>query len=129
MISKPLSELIQVQHGDGEFSSRLVSLVALNPGAVLTKIEGAVPASQRAYSSVQVSENQDIELNSDLVYCNHSCDPSVIFDMAKFEIRVVPDKSLKKGDDVTYFYPSSEWYLALDITHTTKHFFVMFNVI
>ena len=75
-------------------------------------IEGAIPASQRAYSSVQVGENQDIELNSDLVYCNHSCDPSVIFDMAKFEIRVVADKPLKKDDDVTFFYPSSEWKMA-----------------
>ena len=109
MIAKPLSELVQVQHGDGEFSSKLVSLVALSPGAILTKIESAVPTSQRAYSSVQVSENEDIELNCDLVYCNHSCDPSVIFDMAKFEVRVVPNKSLGKGDDLTFFYPSSEW--------------------
>ena len=24
-------------------------------------------------------------------------------------VRVVPDKPLKKGDDMTFFYPSSEW--------------------
>lgn len=29
--------------------------------------------------------------------------------MTKFEVRVVDDKPLKKGDDVTFFYPSSEW--------------------
>jgi hypothetical protein len=109
MLSTPLSQLIKVQHGEGEFSSKLISLVDRDPGAVLTKIEGSAPTPNRAYSSVQISENQDIELNSDLVYCNHSCDPSVIFDMSKFEIRVVAEKPLKKGDDVTFFYPSSEW--------------------
>ena len=107
-MSVPLSELIKVVHGNGDFSSKLVSLVDREPGATLTKIEGSVPTSERAYSSVQISEDADIELNSDLVYCNHACEPSVIFDMTAFEVRVA-DRALKKGDEVTFFYPSTEW--------------------
>jgi hypothetical protein len=126
MVPDPLSKLVEVEHGQGEYSSRLVSLVDRDPGALVTKIEGYKPAANRAYTSVQVSENQDIELNSDLVYCNQyvrvvslaqdscllrtsSCKPSVIFDMAKYEVRVASNRPLKKGDDVTFFYPSTEW--------------------
>ena len=108
-MSRPLSELVRVVRGDGDFSSKLVSLVDVEPGAVLTKIEGATVTSQRAYSSVQISEDKDIELNSDLVYTNHSCDPSVIFDMEKFEVRIVSSRTVKEGDDLTFFYPSTEW--------------------
>lgn len=107
-MSVPLCELIKVVHGNGDFSSRITSLVDREPGATLTKIEGSVPTAQRAYSSVQISEDADIELNSDLVYCNHSCDPSVVFDTDKFEVRVA-DRVLNQGDDVTFFYPSTEW--------------------
>lgn len=70
MISKPLSQLMRVEYGEGQFSSKAISLVDRDPGALLTKIEGCVQAPHRAYTSVQISENQDIELNSDLVYCN-----------------------------------------------------------
>lgn len=103
----PLENLVKVVHGTGDYSSKLVSLVDCQPGAVLTPIEGAKPTTQRAYTSVQVSEDADIELHSDLVYCNHSCDPSVVFDMEKFQVRAL--RPLKHGDDVTFFYPSTEW--------------------
>lgn len=108
-MSTPLAEIVKVVHGEGNYSSKLVSLVDLGPGALLANIEGSKQASQRNYTTVQVSEDQDIDLNSDLVYCNHSCDPSVVFDVKNFEVRVVENKSLKQGDDITFFYPSTEW--------------------
>lgn len=104
----PLSEVVKVVHGQGDFSSKLISLKDADPGARLCAIEGAVLVNQRAYTSVQVSEDCDMELKSDLVFCNHSCDPSVIFDTAKLEVRV-GDRPLKSGQDLTFFYPSTEW--------------------
>lgn len=50
-----------------------------------------------------------IELHSDLVFCNHSCRPSLVFDMARLEIRVADDRPLAIGDELTFFYPSTEW--------------------
>lgn len=107
-MSPPLSEIVQVVHGSGDFSSKLISLVDRKPGERLCSIEGAVLVNQRAYTSVQVSEDCDMELKSNLVFCNHSCDPSVVFDTAKLEVRV-GDRPLKRGQDLTFFYPSSEW--------------------
>ena len=104
-----LADIAKIVHGEGDYSSKLVSLVDRKPGELLTNIEGFKRASGRDYTTVQVSEDQDIDLNSDLVYCNHSCDPNVVFDVKNYQVRVVENKSLKRGDDITFFYPSTEW--------------------
>lgn len=66
-----------------------------------------------AYSSVQASRDLHIELNCDLVYINHSCKPSLVFDMQRWEVRVSDDgEGLKEGDELTFFYPSTEWSMA-----------------
>jgi hypothetical protein len=106
-----LSSRLKVERSDKAFGSRAVSLVDLPAGTLFARITTATPGT-KAYSSVQISENDHIELNSDLLYCNHSCAPSLIFDMSKFEVRVAPDRDLKKGDALTFWYPSSEWEMA-----------------
>jgi len=105
-------DLISVEKGVGEFSARAVSLQSLPAGALFAKITGSTRTGQRTYASVQTGESSDIELNSDLVYSNHSCDPSTVFDMAKMEVRVVEGRPLEKGQDITFFYPSTEWDMA-----------------
>ncbi|KAI9772680.1 MAG: hypothetical protein M1840_000275 [Geoglossum simile] len=103
--------LIKVVLRPKAFTSGASSLVALPAGSLLTRLETATPAP-RAYSSVQISRDEHIELNSDLIYCNHSCAPSLEFDMKKSEIRVARDKDLKVGDALTFFYPSTEFDMA-----------------
>ncbi|KAL4993499.1 hypothetical protein BDV10DRAFT_189925 [Aspergillus recurvatus] len=100
--------LLHVHRSPQAFGSSAISEISLPAGALFTKITTATP-SVKAYTSVQVSRDAHIELNSDLVYCNHSCDPTLNFDMGKMEVRVVDDRPLKKGDPLTFFYPSSEW--------------------
>ncbi|KAI9802637.1 MAG: hypothetical protein M1825_002659 [Sarcosagium campestre] len=104
--------LIRVHNNPGNFTSGATSLVDLPPGALFVRITTATPASKAAYSSVQISAEAHIELNSDLIYCNHSCDPSLIFDMEALEVRVVENKPLRVGDQLSFFYPSSEWDMA-----------------
>ncbi|KAI6783643.1 uncharacterized protein J7T54_005672 [Emericellopsis cladophorae] len=102
-------DLIKVVKGDEPYQAAAYSLVSLPAGALFSKITTATPASQDTYTSVANGENSRIELNSDLVYCNHSCDPSLVFDMTKFEVRVSDRRPLAVGDALTFFYPSSEW--------------------
>ena len=92
--------------------SRSVSLVTLPPGALFARITNPTPAPV-AYSSVQASRDLHIELNCDLVYINHSCSPSLVFDMARWEVRVSDrGPGLTPGDELTFFYPSTEWSMA-----------------
>lgn len=87
----------------------IISKVALPAGSVLTPITSATKTPIKAYSSVQVSKVEHIELNSALLYMNHSCDPSVELDTTRMEVRVSGSRDLKVGDHITFFYPSSEW--------------------
>ncbi|PKY03228.1 galactose-proton symport [Aspergillus campestris IBT 28561] len=100
--------ILHVDRQPGAFTSGAISLVSLPAGALFAKIATATPA-KKAYTSVQTGRDSHIELNSDLVYCNHSCDPSLVFDMSRMEVRVVDHRPLNKGDALTFFYPSSEW--------------------
>lgn len=99
---------LQVVQGDQPFQSSARSLVALPAGALFAKITTATHVDQTTYTSVADGRNSRIELNSDLVYCNHSCQPSLVFDMTRFEVRVA-ERPLAVGDELTFFYPSTEW--------------------
>ncbi|KAF2399491.1 hypothetical protein EJ06DRAFT_531031 [Trichodelitschia bisporula] len=106
-----LASRLSVERSDVAFGSRAVSLVDLPAGALFARIATATPGT-KAYSSVQVAESAHIELNSELLYCNHSCDPSLVFDMGAMEVRVGEGRALRKGDSLTFFYPSTEWDMA-----------------
>ena len=74
---------------------------------------------------MQVSQTQHAELNCDFLFTNHSCEPSVEFHVQgdgkaiAIEIRVAARHGadgrvagLQKGDELTFFYPSTEWEMA-----------------
>ncbi|KAL2854196.1 D-isomer specific 2-hydroxyacid dehydrogenase [Aspergillus pseudodeflectus] len=100
--------LIRVSRSTKAFASGAYSEVSLPAGSLFAKITTATPGT-KAYTSVQTGRDTHIELNSDLVFCNHSCTPSLNFDMHKMEVRVVDERPLSAGDALTFFYPSSEW--------------------
>jgi hypothetical protein len=110
-VKPDLTRLLRVERNPGSFASRSISLVSLPANSIFARITTPTPAVV-AYSSVQASRDLHIELNCDLVYINHSCRPSLVFDMARWEVRVAPDRDLKEGDELTFWYPSTEWKMA-----------------
>lgn len=92
-----------------QFSSKLVAELDFPKGSIVVDLKGLTPGAKR-YSSVQVSSTQHVELNSDLVFMNHSCDPSMHMDVDRMAI--VALKDIKAGDEMTFFYPSTEWDMA-----------------
>lgn len=102
-----------VRQGSPEsFSSRLVAVRDFPKGATIAALEGLTPGEKR-YSTVQISETKHIELNSDLVFMNHSCDPSAHMEVDRMLVTAAKDISV--GDELTFFYPSTEWDMGKDI--------------
>lgn len=87
----------------------LISEINLPAGALFTTITAATEAPQKRWSTVQVSKSRHIELNSALVYMNHSCDPSLEIDTDMMEVRVSKTRDLKVGEELNFFYPSTEF--------------------
>ncbi|KAF9421789.1 hypothetical protein BGZ76_003934 [Entomortierella beljakovae] len=98
--------LFEVVYAEGDYNSKLVACRPYAKGEVICKVEGITRGPKR-YTSVQVGKEDHIELNSDLVFMNHSCNPTVNLDTDTMTVVAVVD--LKEGDNMTFFYPSSEW--------------------
>ncbi|KAF9921233.1 hypothetical protein FBU30_008778 [Linnemannia zychae] len=82
--------LFQVVYAEGSFNSQLVASRDYKKDEVIVAIEGTTPGPKK-YTTVQVGRDQHIELNSDLVYLNHSCDPSISFDTDKMQVIAIKD--------------------------------------
>lgn len=81
------------------------------PGEVIADFSAGRILSEPTYLTVQVDTNKHIMLQPEhLQYINHSCDPNVFFDTYRME--VVALKGIAEGDEMTFFYPSTEWDMA-----------------
>jgi hypothetical protein len=64
--------------------------------------------STPTYLTVQISENEHIELLPECLACaNHSCDPNCFFDTTQMQF--VTLRPIADGEEFTFFYPSAEW--------------------
>lgn len=104
--------LFEVQFKDGNYNSCLVALRDFAKGTTIATMSHASPSKAIRYSTVQVSEKDHIELNSDLLYCNHSCNPTVHFNVsstnpADWHAQALRD--ISQGEVLEFFYPSTEW--------------------
>ncbi|KAJ7281935.1 hypothetical protein C8J57DRAFT_1298947 [Mycena rebaudengoi] len=105
-----------VEFKAGNFTSFLKTCRNFAQGETLTFLNKST-RSHRAYSTVQCGKGPDdnIELNSDFLYVNHSCEPNIAFDLSsgdpmEWHIRALKD--INAGDPLTFFYPSTEWEMA-----------------
>ena len=60
------------------------------------------------YLTIQTGEHHHIELFPEFLECiNHSCSPNCFFDTAS--MRLLCTKAVEEGEELTFFYPSTEW--------------------
>lgn len=73
-------DIQQVIVNEAAFSSKSLSRVSLTPGAIYAKLDfpPCSIAPGPSYASVQMGRDGHLLLNSDLMYINHSCEPSVV---------------------------------------------------
>ena len=62
------------------FMTKSISKIDLAPYAVFAKMAfpPCTKAKEATYATVQMGKHEHLDLNSDLVYINHSCDPSLV---------------------------------------------------
>ncbi|KAK6955786.1 hypothetical protein Daesc_003430 [Daldinia eschscholtzii] len=96
-----------------EFTSKSLSKISLPPFGLYAKLDfpPCTFAESPSYATVQCGRDKHLDLNSDLLYINHSCEPSLIFDTANMNVIAGPN-GLKPGEELTFFYPSTEWDMA-----------------
>jgi len=63
-----------------EFLTKSISKVSLPPFAVYARMSfpPCTMADEPTYATVQCGRDAHLNLNSDMLYINHSCDPSLV---------------------------------------------------
>jgi hypothetical protein len=86
----------------------LFAIQAFQPGDVIAEFSAGTIAAEPTYLTVQVDIAKHITLQPEfLQYINHSCNPNVFFDTTSMQL--VALKEVRPGDEMTFFYPSTEW--------------------
>ncbi|KAK1218951.1 hypothetical protein PQX77_018339 [Marasmius sp. AFHP31] len=105
-------DLMEVQFAPGEHNSSLRAKKSFSTGDIIADLSKAYLVPQKTRFTVQVGVDQHIELGSDLVYMNHSCEPNAAFDVSSGDSsqwKAIALKDIAKGSELTFFYPSTEW--------------------
>ncbi|MET0385355.1 MAG: SET domain-containing protein [Polyangiales bacterium] len=96
-------ELAENAVGLGVFAKR-----AFPAQAVFCDLEFGPTRSQPWRHSIQIARDAHAEpLPSFLRYLNHSCEPNLFIDVPSQ--RVVTLRPITVGQELTFFYPSTEW--------------------
>ncbi|HMG67755.1 MAG TPA: SET domain-containing protein-lysine N-methyltransferase [Chitinophagaceae bacterium] len=115
--SKPINQLVltndilEVWKDEVTGQHSAFSMINANPGDIICDFGASAILQTPSYLTVQVNETEHICLQpSFLQYINHSCSPNVCFDTTTF--KVICLQPIKRGDELSYFYPSTEWAMA-----------------
>jgi len=78
-------------------------------GEVVCPIPATARHRRPERTTVQLDESTHAEVGI-LTSMNHSCDPNVRLDTSR--MLVVAERDIAPGEELTYFYPSTEWDMA-----------------
>jgi len=89
--------------------------LSYHPGDIIADFSAGQILSEPTYLTVQIDIDKHIILQPEhLQYINHSCDPNVFFDT--YAMQIIALKIIQQGDEMTFFYPSTEWDMAQPFT-------------
>ncbi len=97
------------------FGLGLVSRRAWATGDVISPLSWGERSPHPTRWTLQCDDDQHAEpLPAELKYINHSCDPNVQFDMGAAVVRAIKD--ISPGEELSFFYPATEWAMAESFT-------------
>ena len=105
--SHPDWSFLRVAGGAG--SRGLSTVRGFRQREVLGTLPCTAHHSRPTRHTVQVDESGHIEVGV-LATLNHSCDPNLLLDTTR--MLVIAARDIAPGEELTYFYPSTEWDMA-----------------
>jgi hypothetical protein len=107
----PVDHRFEIAAHEGIGQRCLRSRVRVAKGEVLIPFRAAAVHARPSRMTVQISERQHIELSpAFLELVNHGCAPNVAFDVEAWALIALAP--IAPGDELTFFYPSTEWAMA-----------------
>lgn len=92
------------------FGNRLITTKPIPKGKNFFDFSNYNVVNKPNYKTIQINPHEHVEELGVLAYMNHSCDPSVIVDTEK--LSCISARDIYEGEELTFFYPSTEWSMA-----------------
>jgi len=100
----PTDRLAIVNDGHSIHGSSLLAKTPFRRGELILPMIGTLSA--RSYRTIQIDVSRHLD-GAVMAFMNHSCRPTSIVEAQALRVRAAVD--LKAGDEITFFYPSTEW--------------------
>lgn len=102
------AEIAEIRIDEKQHSRSLYSRKSFTKDDVIAGFGAKETFSEPTYLTVQVGDNEHIELLPEYLECiNHSCEPNCFFNTTTLELIALRDISV--DEELTFFYPSTEW--------------------
>ncbi|UCZ52611.1 SET domain-containing protein-lysine N-methyltransferase [Bacillus shivajii] len=88
----------------------LIATELIHAGTKLFSFDPSYYQEEKTYQTIQVGLDRHYLAESFLVLLNHSCDPNLIVNTEKG--LVYTEKDIYPGEELNYFYPTTEWDMA-----------------
>lgn len=99
--------MLTVESASSVYGARLLTQVALTKGQVIHQITDYTLVPMPSYQSIQIGERRHIEQLEIIAYLNHACQPNTLIEAST--LTVYAARTIAAGEELTYFYPSTEW--------------------
>ena len=108
---RSIDSLVKVVSNKSTGQKSLHATTDFYPGDVICQFGAGTIQTHATYLTVQIGDDKHITLMPEILqYTNHSCAPNVFFDTTTMDLICL--KAVKTGDELTFFYPSTEWEMA-----------------
>jgi hypothetical protein len=98
---------VRIERKSAVYGSRLVAATNYGPGEIILPLVGR--PSGKNYKTIQTGFGSHID-HELLAQINHSCAPSAIVDTREMTVKALAP--IRVGQELTFFYPSTEWELG-----------------
>ena len=104
-------DIAEVRQAADSGAKSLFAKMDFKPGDVIAKFYPEAILSKATYLTIQLDEKEHISILPEyLRFTNHSCSPNIFFNTATLEVTCLQPVTV--GQEMTFFYPSSEWDMA-----------------
>lgn len=100
---------LRVVHGDN-FRGKLVASSRISKDTIFFDFSNLPVLFSPNYKTIQIDVNSHVEESETLRFMNHSCDPNTNVDTQRGVC--IAARDIEEGEEVTFFYPSTEWSMA-----------------
>ena len=102
--------ILRVVEEDGHKGKHVVTERAIRSGEVVLEVVGYHGVAIANRFTVQAGVGTHLAGIGPLTFMNHSCVPNVIINTPDMTVMAMRD--IAAGEELTFFYPSTEWHMA-----------------